>query len=137
MQTEVGIPQKERNTTSQSIFGIDGIVNAESSFSFDSKSGDVLTNVSKFPKFAEYFQKRLKPTLENMPSRSAPSYSQLWTNDNCESLNHIIKMNADWKSHETPELIYWKRKLHIGRRLSDDIVLKENIGKHLAWIRRK
>ena len=65
MQKEVGIPQKERTMISQSIFGIRGMINADTSFEFDDKSGHVLLTVSKFPKFAEYFTKRLKPTLEH------------------------------------------------------------------------
>ena len=63
--------------------------------------------MSKFPKFAEYFWKHLKPTLENyvnIPNRGT-HYSKLWTNNNCESINHIIKMDADRKSYKTPELI--------------------------------
>ena len=65
MQKEVGIHQKERKSISKLIFGENGIVTADSSFSFDKKSAVVLKTVSKFPKFAEYFRKRLKPTLEN------------------------------------------------------------------------
>ena len=90
MQKEVGIPQKDRIVISQSIFGKDGMINAATSFEFDDESGDVLSNVSKFPKFAEYFTKKLKTTLEcyvNIPSRNTP-FSQLWTNNNCESMNH-------------------------------------------------
>ena len=75
MQKKVGIPQKDRMVISQSIFGKDGMINADTSFECDDKSGDVLSNVSKFPKFAEYFTKKLKPTLEcyvYMPSRNTP-----------------------------------------------------------------
>ena len=107
MQKEVGIPQKERKSISKFLFGENGIVTADSSFSFDKKSAVVFKVVSKFPKFAEYFRKRLKPTIENYVNtacRKAP-YSQLWTNNNYESLNHIIKMAADWKSAKTAELI--------------------------------
>ena len=28
-----------------------------------------------------------------------------WTNNNCESLNHIMKLDADWKVISTPILI--------------------------------
>ena len=47
MQKEVGIPRKERAMISQSIFGQSGMVNADTSFEFDDKSGDVLSTVSK------------------------------------------------------------------------------------------
>ena len=107
MQKTVGVPQKERKVISKLIFGDDGIANADTSFSFNSKSVDILGKITKYPKFSQYFQKRLKAVFEsyvNTPYQNS-SHSNLWTNNNCESLNHIIKMDADWKSMKTPEPI--------------------------------
>jgi len=107
MQKHVGIPQKERKVISEMVFGEDGLVNADSSFSFNSKSTDVLGRISKYPKLSNYFATRLRPNIQsyvNIPNRSSP-HSGLWTNNNCESMNHIIKMEAEWKSMKTPELI--------------------------------
>ena len=84
MQKVVGIPQKERKSISKLIFGDDGIANADSSFSFNSKSTDILSSISKYPKFSDYFRTRLKPTLEyyvNTPSRNSPDTPKLWTNN--------------------------------------------------------
>ena len=63
--------------------------------------------ISKYPKLSNYFATRLRPNIQsyvNIPNRSSP-HSGLWTNNNCESMNHIIKMEAEWKSMKTPELI--------------------------------
>ena len=70
-------------------------------------SKDVLVQVAKYPKFSNYFQKKLKPTVEagvNLPSRNSISVTN-WTNNNCESLNHIMKLDANWKVKTTPDLI--------------------------------
>ena len=111
LQTKVGVPQQERKCISRSIFGENGIVNANDSFDFDVKSKHVLKQVEKFQKFSDYFRKKLKPTVEayvNDPSRKSKSMTN-WTNNNCESLNHIMKLDANWKVRNTPALI---RMLH-------------------------
>ena len=108
MQKDVGVPQKERKVISKLLFADNGIANADTSFTFNSKSTDFLGKISKYPKLSQYFRTRLQPNLEvyvNAPIRES-LHSGLWTNNNCESINHIIKMEADWKSMKTPELIH-------------------------------
>jgi hypothetical protein len=41
-----------------------------------------------------------------------------WKNNSCESINHILKLNQDWKPEELPELI---NKIH------KEIVLQESL----------
>ena len=31
-----------------------------------------------------------------------------WNNNSCESINHILKLNRDWKPEKLPELINGK-----------------------------
>ena len=107
MQKTVGIPQKERSEISRSIFGESGLVSANSSFTFDNKTGVVMSKISKYPKFVEYFRKNLEPAIRNnvnTPMRNA-TFSKLWTNNNCESINHIMKLDAGWKHQKTPKLM--------------------------------
>ena len=107
MQTKVGVPQKDRKIITKQIFGEDGIVNADDTAEFDARSKKILKDIVKYPKFATYFQKKLKPTVENFvsdPARRSKS-TTTWTNNNCESLNHIMKLDADWKVQTTPALI--------------------------------
>ena len=111
LQRKVGVPQKERKAISKSIFGENGIVNANDSVDFDAKSKNVLKQVAQYKKFTNYFREKLKPTVEayvNNPSRNCKSMTN-WTNNNCESLNHIMKLDANWKVQSTPALI---RMLH-------------------------
>ena len=95
---EVGVPQKDRTEIWKAIFGEEGLVNADDSISFD--------KMSKYPKFTKYFNRKLKPCLQfyvNQPSRA--SKISEWTNNNCESLNNIMKSDANRKMKSTPELI--------------------------------
>ena len=108
MQTKVGVPQKERKIITRKIFGEGGILNANDTAEIDAKAKVVLKDsVMIYPKFVTYFKDKLKPTLEafvNDPARKIKPTTS-WTNNNCESLNHIMKLDADWKVHTTPALI--------------------------------
>ena len=106
LQKEVGVPQKDRNEICQAIFGEKGLINADDSISFDKRSKDILVKASKYPKFSKYFNRKLKPYVQlyvNQPSRAAKISD--WTNNNCESLNSMVKRDANWKVKSTPELI--------------------------------
>ena len=66
-------------------------------------SKDVLVQVTKYPTFSNYFQKKFKPTKLtsiNLPSRNSISVTT-WKKNNCESLNHIMKLDANWKVKTT------------------------------------
>ena len=58
-------------------------------------------------KFMLYFRKRLKENLKtdvNEPVRKMV-ISREWTNNNCESINHVLKQAIDWKSKPLLELV--------------------------------
>ena len=83
-----------------------GLVNANDSIDFDEKSKDVIAQSSRYGKFLNYFSRKLQPSIEayvNGPAKE--SRISKWTNNNAESLNHVMKPDADWKVQRTPELI--------------------------------
>ena len=106
MQTKVGVPQKDRINICTRIFGEKGKVNANNFFDFDRKVKDVVVKAANYPKFSKYFKTKLQPSINT--SRKAIIINN-WTNNNCESLNHIMKLDANWKVKNSPELI---RMLH-------------------------
>lgn len=58
-------------------------------------------------KFMLYFRKGLKENLKtevNEPVRKT-MISREWTNNNCESINHVLKQAIDWKSKPLLELV--------------------------------
>ena len=57
--------------------------------------------------FASYFRKQIKPALKDYVVHAAhlKDVEPNWTNNNCESLNHIMKLDAKWKPGNTPQMI--------------------------------
>ena len=70
-----------------------------------------------YPVFATYFDNHLKTRLHNfvfIPNRKLKS-EKLWTNNNAESLNNILKLETNWRpkaTHELIEKIYQVTALH-------------------------
>ena len=54
------------------------------------------------PKFLAYFSKRIRPRVE---LNSIGTDDNTWTNNNCESINHILKTLTQWKQQSIPDLI--------------------------------
>ena len=86
---------------------------------FDKRSASVMKDASNYPTFASYFLKRIKPALKNYVHHATQlrDVEPNWTNNNCESLNHIMKLDAKWKAGTTPDMISMLREivsLHFG-----------------------
>ena len=108
LQNKVGVERKEREAIMNSVFGDDGIVDANSTIDFETRSSEINNKYSKeLPVFSEYFNSRLKPKLYEhvfRPNRQN-STKRLWTNNNAESINNIFKLSVDWKPKHTADLI--------------------------------
>ena len=71
------------------------------------ESQNVLVKAATYPKLLDYFNNKLQPSVKNYvhaPTKRSNSTSD-WTSTNCESLNHIMKLDANWKVKSTPDLI--------------------------------
>ena len=76
------------------------------------------TTVQQFPiYFLQYFNRRLKKHLKskvNEPVRDA-LISENWTNNNCESINHVLKQTVDWKSKPLTEFVELVEEIVVGQ----------------------
>ena len=54
--------------------------------------------------FVNYFKNKLQPSMSMVPTRKS-NVSTNWTDNNCESLNHILKLDVNWKVKSAPDLI--------------------------------
>ena len=90
------------------IFHEDGLIDANDSICFDAKSEEI-EKVSKdlSSKFHRYFQNKLKKNLQERVHQPIVSgvIDKPWTNNNSESLNHVLKQAIDWKSKPLLDLI--------------------------------
>ena len=94
MQSKVGVPQK------------------------------VIEKAYVYLKFVNYFKNRLQPSIKNNAPTRKFNVTANWTNNNCESLNHITKLDANWKVKCTPDLINMLHEMGVVRRRELSIVWK-------------
>ena len=102
---------RERNEIIGCLFDTEaGLFDCDDTLTFEHRLQTAQQSFEKYPKLASYFQSRLTPLLqENFRTVQAkkpamPNLSMRWTNNNCESLNHVIKQAVDWKTQKLPEL---------------------------------
>ena len=72
---------------------------------FDDKVPQLLQLAKNYPKFGTYFMKHVRPALKNYVfGPSNENNVRKWTNNNCESLNHILKLEAgeNTRSNRSP-----------------------------------
>ena len=107
MQNKAGVTQKIRQRIADKIFGDDGLSTADDSVVFDKRCNAIMKESTSYPKFASYFSNRIKPALKNYVVHCAQEkdVEPNWTNNNCESINHIMKLDAKWKPGNTPQMI--------------------------------
>ena len=113
-----GIPLSERQVIMTKIFGTDGLVNAADDASYDEQCNDLVEYCANFSsKFVQYFNKRLRQNLRikvNLPMRDG-IISKNWTNNNTESINHILKQTVNWETKSLPEFVRLTKNLVIGQ----------------------
>ena len=77
-------------------------------FVFDVKCEEIEAKSRKISsKFHKYFSGRLKQNIqEQWETEIAPGYlDKRWTNNNSESLNHVLKRAIDWKAQPLLDLV--------------------------------
>jgi transposase-like protein len=102
------VDKTDRQDILDMIYGEDGLINADDTVCFDQKS-DEIEEVSKelSVKFLNYYQKKLKDNIKEKVNKPLISgfVDRPWTNNNSESLNHILKQAINWKSQPLADLI--------------------------------
>ena len=110
LQDKVGMDVQARHQAMMDIFGQKGIAAANSSFDFELRCHEFEKNISH-EGFQNYFSKQLKPRLKNFVSKPRISIEnesisdELWTSDNAESMNNIIKLDINRTPQKLSALI--------------------------------
>lgn len=108
MTNKIEMDKTRQNQVIGEIFGPSGIANANTSFEFNNRTAIFEENHSQETMLKEYYKTYLKTRLFefiNKPNRSAEKYGKLWTNNGCESLNNIIKLDINWTPKKLSDLI--------------------------------
>ncbi|VDI10138.1 Hypothetical predicted protein [Mytilus galloprovincialis] len=95
MKNKLPLTKEERSHIMSDLFGDDGIVTSNDTIDFNLKSENLC---NKYPIITDYYTKRLKNRLfnhVNRPLKKSSNPDRLWTNNNCESMNHRFKIATD------------------------------------------
>ena len=112
LKDKVGANAATRTHILQSIFGPQGIVNAEDEITFTHLAENTKTLCNAHcPKFSSYLESRILPILQgNLQThiRTPNTHAKLttWTNNNCESINAALKRIVEWKPQQLVDLVH-------------------------------
>ena len=113
LQKKVGMNDRDKKIIMDDIFGEHGLLTTKDAHSFDRTALQLdNTYLKDAPLFETYFSKKLLPQLRDnvhLPQLKNKWLPLKWTNNNCESMNHLIKLSTGWKSNRLPDLV---DKLH-------------------------
>ena len=112
--TNAAFDKSDRNMILDKIFGDGGIIDADDTVCFEEKCEEVETlSQSISQTFLRYFQKRLRDSLQKKRADLDVliEADKHWTNNNCESLNHVLKQAIEWKSKPLIDFIETAQEL--------------------------
>jgi hypothetical protein len=107
LKDKVGISSSARKKVSDLIFGPDGIVSAKDILQLECLIDEAKEKIGyTCPDFLSYFNKRIVNILEeNFATTQKIGLCMKWTNNNCESYNHVLKQAVNWKAQQLPSLV--------------------------------
>ena len=108
LQDKVGVNAETRKLIIAAIYGDKGLTSCSDKVDYEEKVSEVLDKIRYLaPGFTEHFRNHILPILaENLQSIwKYPLIDLHWTNNNCESINHILKLKINWTPQSIPELI--------------------------------
>lgn len=110
LREKIGVPQQERASILNCIFGQNGLSSADEETIFEHRLQETIDLYSDLaPTFDSYFTSRLLPILcTNFTTQTTTRCTTSlinWTNNNCESINHVLKHAMDWKSQQLTTLV--------------------------------
>jgi hypothetical protein len=109
LASKVGVNDKQKSEISQEIFGPSGLIASKDLDEFDQKTIALVIKLGEVSEWlASHVEHRVAPNIQKYvvaPRLQHPWLPVGWTNNNCESVNHVFKMVTKWKTHKMPELI--------------------------------
>ena len=105
---KVGVTSDVRLEITNSIYGENSMAGATDDIIFEIRRDRTLALVEQHaPTFLTYFNIFITPKLkDNMRTYNQhPTINPKWTNNNSESMNHILKLNDNWQSNTLADLI--------------------------------
>ena len=120
-QDVVGMSRTDRNRFIDGVFGDAGLVSACDLAVFDSTVERLRADfMTKLPEqLRAYFDNRLVHLLRDNVAAGCGK----WTNNACESINHVLKSTVQWRPSKIPELVTTLRSLVTSQYVDADRAL--------------
>ena len=100
------MPEKSSKQIVGEIFELDGLTSLDTSVSFAQKASEIERRFGE--KVGSYLTEKLIPTIREHVLEISKTDERIpinWRNNHCESINHILKLNLNWKPAKIPDLI--------------------------------
>ena len=109
LQNKVGVDKKTQKLVLQDLFGPDGLSSANDTFQFEEIAHTLQSKYEEsVPLFTRYLRQKLLPAIREHVVAPRIQHENIpinWTNNNCEAINHLLKLETNWKPEKVPDLI--------------------------------
>ena len=107
LRDKQGCDKALRNSIVHLVFGKNGLTESEDLVTFNHRLQNVYKHTGPLTLFDKYFRDRVEPLLRNnfVAAEQVPSVPMNWTNNNAESMNHVIKQFIQWKGCALTKLV--------------------------------
>jgi len=107
--TKIGVPLAVRESLLSLLFAPDGLSGSGDEVGIDNKTAEIMQFIRQNNIDAvDYIRNRIiTKIVSNCKLRWEESClgREHWTNNNCESINHVLKMDLDWKPARVTDLV--------------------------------
>ena len=111
----IGVPKNLLERLLLLLFAADGLAGSGDEHSVDNKTAEIMQFIRQNNiDAADYIHDRIIPKIvNNCQLKWSESWlgQHQWTNNNCESANHVLKMEIDWKPARLTDLVDHLRDL--------------------------
>ena len=108
LRDKLGAATTTRHNIVTAVFGPGGLTSSPTTAIFEARLTNIQTTINdQAPGYLQHFNTHLLPILkENLDTTLTRTEAPPdWTNNNSESINHILKMKIDWRPQAIPQLI--------------------------------
>ncbi|GFR70921.1 hypothetical protein ElyMa_000339600 [Elysia marginata] len=98
LQGKVGVARRKRNNIVSAVFGPGGLTSSPTITVFEERLTNIQTTINdQAPAYLQHLTIRVLPILQQNTMLTRTEASPDWTNNNWESMNHILKMKIGWR----------------------------------------
>ena len=117
LDSVLGSTVELRRTLKNAIFGDSGLAACKDVIRFEETARALRPMLDKAPTaFSDYFDRYLVHSLRE----NVTAGRRGWTNNDCESVNHVLKQSIQWPPQQLPQLIHKLRELVTAQYMEAD-----------------